>query len=423
MRKMKDSGIEWLGNIPASWQLRQAGQLADQTKCKNEGMAEANLLSLSYGTVKRRDINATEGLLPESFESYNIIEEHDIVLRFTDLQNDQKSLRVGRATERGIITSAYTTIRPFDPRDSKYMYYALHCYDVIKGFYGMGAGVRQGLKWQEAKYIVLPYPPRDEQGAIVAFIDEKCAEIDRAIEVAEASIEEYKLYKKSVIFQCVTKGLDPDVPMRDSGIEWIGEVPASWGLVRFKNCYTVHSESGFEDEELLSVYLNRGVIRYGDSDGSQVHKPSASLEKYQLVIPGDLVMNNQQAWRGSVGVSDYRGIVSPAYHVYSPNINFDHCRSYMNYFFRSAMVPTFDVHSRGVGTIQRCIAMQYFLNEALLILPDLNEQKRIAAYLDEACLSIDGAIESKQQMIEELKAYKKSLIFETVTGKREVPCL
>lgn len=141
MREMKDSGVEWIGEIPESWATEQIGWRADQTKCKNDGMIETNLLSLSYGKVKRRDINATEGLLPESFEGYNIIEENDIVLRFTDLQNDQKSLRVGRATERGIITSAYTTIRPFDSEDSEFLYYALHSYDLKKGFYGMGAGV------------------------------------------------------------------------------------------------------------------------------------------------------------------------------------------------------------------------------------------------------------------------------------------
>ena len=201
---MKDSGVEWLGEIPAEWELRQAGQLADQTKNPNEGMAETNLLSLSYGKVKRRDINATDGLLPASFETYNIIEPDDIVLRFTDLQNDQKSLRVGRATECGIITSAYVTVRPFDSSCSRYMYYALHAYDLRKGFYGMGAGVRQGLKWQEAKYIKLPWPVETEQHRIADILDKKCTQIDRAVEVKQAIINELKSYKKSLIYEVVT---------------------------------------------------------------------------------------------------------------------------------------------------------------------------------------------------------------------------
>lgn len=201
---MKDSGIEWIGMMPEAWATEQVGRRADQTKRKNDGMAETNLLSLSYGKVKRRDINATEGLLPESFEGYNIIEENDIVLRFTDLQNDQKSLRVGRATERGIITSAYTTIRPFDSEDSKFLYYALHSYDLKKGFYGMGAGVRQGLKWQEAKYIEIPWPDNQARTSICRFLDSKCVEIDKAIEAKLQIIGELKAYKKSLIWEVVT---------------------------------------------------------------------------------------------------------------------------------------------------------------------------------------------------------------------------
>lgn len=201
---MKDSGIEWIGMMPEAWATEQVGRRADQTKRKNDGMAETNLLSLSYGKVKRRDINATEGLLPESFEGYNIIEENDIVLRFTDLQNDQKSLRVGRATERGIITSAYTTIRPFDSEDSKFLYYALHSYDLKKGFYGMGAGVRQGLKWQEAKYIEIPWPDNQARTSICRFLDSKCVEIDKAIEAKLQIIGELKAYKKSLIWEAVT---------------------------------------------------------------------------------------------------------------------------------------------------------------------------------------------------------------------------
>lgn len=204
MREMKDSGVEWLGEVPAEWALRQAGQLAVQTKVPNEGMIETNLLSLSYGKVKRRDINATDGLLPASFETYNVIGPNDIVLRFTDLQNDQKSLRVGRATERGIITSAYVTVRPLNPSYSRFMYYALHAYDLRKGFYGMGAGVRQGLKWQEAKYIKLPWPDDAERDRIADFLDEKCAQIEAAIAAKQAIIADLKAYKQSLIYEAVT---------------------------------------------------------------------------------------------------------------------------------------------------------------------------------------------------------------------------
>lgn len=201
---LKRTGVEWMSEIPEEWNTIEVGRLAEQIKNSNDGMLETNLLSLSYGTVRRRDINSNEGLLPASFESYNIIEDGDIVLRFTDLQNDQKSLRVGRATERGIITSAYVVIRPNEYESSRYIYYALHSYDLRKGFYGMGAGVRQGLKWQEARYIQIPQPPLEEQIAIADYLDAKCAEIDAAIEAKRNIIDELKAYRKSLVYEYVT---------------------------------------------------------------------------------------------------------------------------------------------------------------------------------------------------------------------------
>ena len=215
MAALKQSGVQWIGEMPEHWDITRAGQHLSQVKCKNDGLQEKNLLSLSYGKVKRRDINSSDGLLPESFEGYNIIEENDIVLRFTDLQNDHTSFRVGRATERGIITSAYTTVRPTDARDSQFLYYALHAYDLRKGFYGMGSGVRQGLKWQEAKYIQLPWPPRGERAAIVEYLDINCDSIDRALFAASGKVDvviqskhsiadNLKAYKQSLIYEVVT---------------------------------------------------------------------------------------------------------------------------------------------------------------------------------------------------------------------------
>ena len=147
--KTKDSGIEWIGSVPSHWRVHTLYQLVTQVKEKNSNLQEKNLLSLSYGRIKRKDIDSPDGLLPASFDGYNIIEDGDIVLRLTDLQNDHTSLRVGLAIERGIITSAYTTLRPMDTSNSKYLYYLLHACDLKKGFYGMGSGLRQGLNNSE----------------------------------------------------------------------------------------------------------------------------------------------------------------------------------------------------------------------------------------------------------------------------------
>ena len=203
-RPMKDSGIEWIGEIPEDWRVNTVFQLFTQVKNKNEGLIEQNLLSLSYGKLKRKSIETVGGLLPESFDGYNIIEENDIVLRLTDLQNDHKSLRVGLANERGIITSAYVTIRNRTLNIPQYLYYYLHSFDIAKGFYGMGTGVRQGLNWDGLKWLKITIPNKAEQIEIVNYLNDKCTEIDKLIEKKEQLISELETYKKSLIYEYVT---------------------------------------------------------------------------------------------------------------------------------------------------------------------------------------------------------------------------
>jgi len=203
--KMKDSGVEWIGEIPEEWKLIQLSSLFYQHKEKNVGLKNDNLLSLSYGKIKQKDITTTDGLLPESFEGYNIISFGDIVLRLTDLQNDHKSLRVGHSEQEGIVTSAYVTIRKRNNNlNTKYFYYLLHTFDVKKGFYGMGSGVRQGLNFEELKKLILCYPDICEQESIVKYLDSKCTQIDNLISLKESKIEKLNAYKKSLIYEYVT---------------------------------------------------------------------------------------------------------------------------------------------------------------------------------------------------------------------------
>ena len=202
--EMKDSGIEWIGEIPVDWNVAIFSKLGKQIKDSNKGLIENNLLSLSYGRIVKKNIDTTFGLLPESFETYNIIEQNDIVLRLTDLQNDHKSLRVGLSSERGIITSAYISVRLNDTILPKYMYYQLHSFDVCKGFYGMGAGVRQGLNWEEVKKLQIVVPSEEEQQKIVMYLDSKCSEIDALIKSKEKLVEDLTAYRKSLIYEYVT---------------------------------------------------------------------------------------------------------------------------------------------------------------------------------------------------------------------------
>lgn len=201
--------------------------------------------------------------------------------------------------------------------------------------------------------------------------------------------------------------------MKDSGISSFGIIPANWEIKKLKTILTLRNEKNSGDRELLSVYLDRGVIAYSDSTGMQVHKPSQDLSNYQNVYIGDFVLNNQQAWRGSVGISKYDGIISPAYFVYRLA---DCCYpEYMNYLFRdSSMVQQYETSSRGVGTIQRNIFAPWLLN-CWAVLPPLNEQKRIADYLDTKCTEIDALTADIQTQIDTLEQYNRSVITEAVT--------
>ena len=202
--EMKDSGIEWVGRIPANWIVHPIYTYFAERKNKNRFGMEDNLLSLSYGKIIRKDINTSDGLLPESFNTYNIVEAGDIIIRPTDLQNDKRSLRTGLVKEHGIITSAYIDLCPIKKVDSRYFHFLLHAYDVMKVFYNMGNGVRQGLNYSEFSSLMVFEPPYDEQVLIANFLDAKCVEIDAIIGQKKEQLSTLESYEKSLIYEYVT---------------------------------------------------------------------------------------------------------------------------------------------------------------------------------------------------------------------------
>lgn len=202
--EMKDSCIEWIGMIPSSWNIHPVYYYFGERKARNYDLKEQNLLSLSYGKIIRKDINASGGLLPANFSTYNIIETGDIIIRSTDLQNDKRSLRTGLVTEHGIITSAYIDLMPKSNVNSKYFHYLLHAYDIMKVFYNMGNGVRQGLNYSEFSKLMVIAPSREEQQEIVDYLDNKCEQIDSIIETKKEQLAVLDEYKKSMIYEYIT---------------------------------------------------------------------------------------------------------------------------------------------------------------------------------------------------------------------------
>lgn len=411
-----DSGSEWLGNVPFSWSMVLLSQVVSQVKNKNSDLSEKNLLSLSCGKIKRKPIDTTEGLLPASFDGYNIIEANDIVLRLTDLQNDHSSLRVGISTEKGIITSAYITMRPKNSKTAKFLYYLLHTFDVRKGFYGMGSGVRQGLNYGEVKRLKIPFPAEDEQVAIANFLDNEIMRVDSIISEAKASIEEYKCWKASIIYEAVTKGLAPCVGMKDSGVEWIGEIPSNWTTKSIKYVMQESKErTATGTEEMLSVTQKYGIIKSSDAT---ISNPSTSTKDWRIVHIGDIVFNKYKAHSGVFFVSPLEGIVTFNYCVYRcfP----DNCAKYFEYQFKTPRcIGEFITHMKGVGdSISPLYTTELY--KIKVIVPPIEEQLRIVEYLNIQCSKIDAIISEKESLVADLESYKKSLIFEVVTGKRRV---
>ncbi len=201
---MNDSGVEWIGEIPAHWEIKRVNDIAVRRKSKNTGLVEKNLLSLSYGKIIRRNFDTSFGLLPASFETYQIVDSGNIILRLTDLQNDWKSLRVGLAKERGIITSAYLCLHFSKSIYTAFAYYLLFVYDILKIFYRLGGGLRQSMKWEDIKILFVILPPLSEQKAIADYLDAQTAHINRVIETIHTQIENLRELRKTLINDVVT---------------------------------------------------------------------------------------------------------------------------------------------------------------------------------------------------------------------------
>lgn len=417
MREMKDSGIEYIGSIPSEWTIHPLYCYFGERKNKNYALQEHNLLSLSYGSIVQKDIDTVGGLLPASFNTYNIVEAGDIIIRPTDLQNDKRSLRTGLVTERGIITSAYIDLMPLFGVNSAFFRYVLHTFDVMKVFYNMGNGVRQGLNYDEFSKLMVFEPSDDEQQAIVAFLDAKCAEIDALSADIQAEIDTLEAYKRSVITEAVTRGLDRSAPMKDSGIEWVGEIPAHWGVEKVKYHLQRYELRNPGDQQILSVYREYGVIPKDSRDDNH-NVTSEDTSKYKYVKPGYLVINKMKAWQGSMGVSAYEGVVSPAYFIYRFTDKLL-VPQYLHYLFRSCYKDEFRRISGGIREGQWDLSPEAFAN-TLILLPPLEEQIEIITYIDSKVAEIDSIIAQKREQLAVLDDYKKSIIYEYVTGKKEV---
>ena len=415
MREMRDSRIPFVGDIPSSWDIHPLYCFFGERKTKNKALQEQNLLSLSYGNIIRKDIDTVGGLLPASFNTYNIVEAGDIIIRPTDLQNDKRSLRTGLVLEKGIITSAYIDLMPYPGVNSAYYHYLLHAFDIMKVFYNMGNGVRQGLNYDEFSKLIVFEPSEDEQVRIIDYLDSKCAEINALSADIQSEIKTLEAYKRSVITEAVTKGLNPETEMKDSGIEWVGNIPFNWKIEKGKYCLKYLQKPTKPDDDVITCFRDGEVTlrKNRREDGFTI-----SLQEigYQGIDKGDLIVHGMDGFAGAIGISDSRGKASPVLNV----LDTKHNKRYIMYYLRNmAYNGVFLALATGIR-VRTCDTNWGKLRELPYILPPKEEQDRIVEYIDNKLYEVNSIIKEKQKQLELLDEYKKSLIYEYVTGKKEV---
>lgn len=428
-RQYKDSGTKGIGLIPQSWDSRQLGIFFSENRRANSYLESVTALQFKYGEIIQKPNNGRElnDKDKELLSKYTVIEPGDVIVNGLNLNFDLKSLRIAIARENGIITSAYIVLRPRKGVNPEYYNYVLKALDFQKILHGMGEGIRLTLSYDELKKLNVPAPDSATQTIIVSNLDEKCGEIDSLIALQEQMIEKLKAYKQSVITEAVTKGLDPNAKLVPSGIDWIGEIPEEWKVL--KTLFTLkmpitdgpHTTPKLFDNGIPFVSAEAVSCGNGSIDFDHI-RGFISQEFYEecclKYIPeiDDVYMIKSGATTGKVSIVD----TDKVFTIWSPLAVF---RSNRNIIIPRFMFYTLqgDYYQKQIslywtfGT-QQNIGMRT-LEQLAIVLPPLSEQQTIASYLDEKCADIDRLIALKQQKIETLKDYKKSVIYEAVTGK------
>lgn len=412
MREMKDSGIEWVGAIPQDWQLSKIGSLYTQ---RNEKVSDKDYQPLSV---------TMQGILPQLATAAKTDDgDNRKLVRVGDFAINSRSDRRGScgiSPLDGSVSLINIILTPRTAMHPGYYNWLFHTTLFADEFYKWGHGIVADLwttRWQEMKSITVPVPEYAEQERIAAFLDAECAEIDAVLEKTRASIEEYKKLKQAVITQAVTKGVRGDRPMKDSGIEWIGDIPAEWDVIRVKQLLKERNERSKEGkEEPLSMSQKVGLVptKFLES----IPNMASSFVGAKLAYVDDLVFNKLKAHLGVFSVSRYDGLVSPDYAVYCSTGKSN--LKYLEYIFKTPQcIGEFRKKSTGIAAgLMRLYTEGLF--SIYLPYPALSEQEEIAEYLNEKCAGIDTLIVKKQQYLTEIENYKKSLIYEYVTGKKEV---
>lgn len=433
MREMKYSGVEWMEDIPASWNMiRFKDKYQSIKEIAGESSSEYERLALTLGGVIKRPKDDSEGLQPKAFDGYQILRENDFVFKMIDLQNVSTS-RVGLSPYTGLVSPAYIRFCSKNKNQfNKFVYYYLMSmyYNCVFNSLG-GDGVRSALNASDMGMLMIPFPSEHEQMLIVEAIESQTDKVDALIANQEAQIVKLKAYKQSLITEVVTKGLDPNVPMKDSGAEWIEKIPEGWNAVPLKTLFDFGKGLPITKENLVEEGIP--VISYGQihakwNSGVTIHEELKRFVNKEyletnpscLVKKGDFIIADTSEDRegcGNAAYVDTDDTIFAGYHtviLISKKSNVDN--KYLAYLFLTDAWRS-QLRKR-VSGIKVFSVSRKFLSETSVLIPD--NASKMVELLDEKCSHIDKLISIKQQKIERLNQYKKSIIYEYVTGKKEV---
>lgn len=421
IRSMKDSKIEWAGKIPEHWrEIPNKFLFYNSSEKVGDEAEHYQLLSLTTQGVKKKDKNATGGKVPLSYDNYQTVDVGDIIFCLFDL--DCSAVFAGVSPYCGMITSAYDVLTPRDAAlYNKYADYWFQ-YAFSNRYYKLySKNIRFAVTNDVFGSILTIVPPLAEQKKIADFLDGKCAEIDELVQTEEKMIEELKAYKQSVITEAVTKGLDPTAPMKESGIEWIGEIPEDWGIIKLK--YVAELITGHTPSTKDNNNFDGDINWYTPSDfiGHSISKSNRTIsdhavkgDKIRLFPKNSTLLIGIGATAGKVAIIEKEGYSNQQITAIIGK------KCYNKYLFYIMLAARSTLEKNALYTTLPIINNSYL---GTLIIPNVSsriEQHKIADYLDEKCAKIDEMIAIRNEQIDQLKEYKKSLIYEYVTGKKEV---
>lgn len=422
MREMKDSGISWVGEIPKEWSVNRAKYCFVNTKEIAGCMSDRyERLALTMNGVIKRSKDDSNGLQPEKFETYQILRPDELVFKLIDLQNVSTS-RVGLSPYLGLVSPAYIILKSNKrvlPAFAEKYFLMLWKNQI---FNALGdAGVRSNLNSKDLLELSIPFPTFDEQQQIAEFLDRECGKIDGLKADIQAQIDTLEQYKRSVITEAVTHGLNPSAPMKDSKV-WYGQIPSEWKELKGKYVFKQRNDRGNNVcLQLLSPTQKYGVIpqdKYEELTGMNAVKlnDSTNYTLLKTIHKGDYCIS-LRSFQGGFEYSEYEGVVSPAYQVFYPIITI--ADGYYKYLFKEkGFIDVMNSYTMSLRDGKN-IAFDDF-GDTFIPVPPLDEQQEIADYLDNKCAEIEQIIADKKTQIETLDGYKKSLIYEYVTGKKEV---